>query len=186
MSILIEQKVKRFSEAIKATSCTLSGGNEIDLETALNDICSIVIEKRRQHHLYVVGNGGSAAIAAHVAIDFRNVAKFSAFTLHEPSTLTCLANDYGYENSFSLAVQTSGREGDVLIAISSSGNSPNIINAVKAAKDRNMMVITFTGFGNDNAIRGLGDLNFWVNSNDYGVVENTHQFLLHCVSDEFL
>ena len=132
-----------------------------------------------------MGNGGSAAVASHALVDFINVAKIHTQVLHESSLITCMANDYGYENAYSRVLSTFMKSGDILIAISSSGKSVNICNAAKEAKKVGAKVITFTGFNEDNSLRRLGDINFWLNSNDYGYVEVGHQFILHNISDRF-
>ena len=119
-------------------------------------------------------------------IDFMNVGKLSAITLHDSATLTCMANDYGYENAFSNIIKLTLKPKDILIAISSSGQSKNIINAVESAKNLDSTVITFSGFKSNNPLRKMGDINFWCNSKDYGMVEIGHQFLLHNLADKFM
>jgi len=104
-------------------------------------------------------------------------------TLHDSSTLTCFSNDYGYENAFSRRVERLLTKNDVLIAISSSGQSANILNACKSASKNSASVFTLSGFNADNALRSLGNYNYWLNSDDYGMVEIGHLFLLHYISD---
>ena len=135
--------------------------------------------RNRAENIYIVGNGGSASIASHAVVDFINVAKLNAHTLHDSATLTCMANDYGYENSFSSILKTILKENDILIAISSSGKSKSIINAVNVSKKNGTKVITLSGFNPQNELRTLGCVNFWCNSSDYGMVEISHQFILH-------
>lgn len=141
--------------------------------------------RRSKNSVYVIGNGGSAAVAAHTVNDFLNVAKLRAFTLHDSSLLTCMANDYGYENAYARILAQVGMPDDLLIAISSSGNSKNIRNAAAQATAGGMFVITLTGFASDNPLRSLGDVNFWLDSRNYGQVEIGHQFLLHNMADRF-
>jgi D-sedoheptulose 7-phosphate isomerase len=136
--------------------------------------------------VYVVGNGGSAAIASHAVNDFVNAAGLRAQTLHDPSLLTCMANDYGYENAFAQALGTLAGGDDVLIAISSSGNSMNIRNAAAKFGAPAGRVITLSGFASENPLRSMGDINFWLNSADYGLVEVGHQFILHNLSDRLV
>lgn len=138
-----------------------------------------------QGSVYVIGNGGSAGVASHAVIDLVNVAKLRAFTLHEPALLTCMANDYGYEQAFARLLAQMAKPGDVLIAISSSGNSANIRNAATQMTDSGGAVITLSGFAADNPLRSLGDINIWLDSRDYGLVEIGHQFILHNMSDRF-
>ena len=135
--------------------------------------------------VYVIGNGGSASIASHAVIDFVHVAKLQAFTLHDSALLTCMANDYGYENAFARILSQVIKPGDALIAISSSGNSENIRNASVQVSENGGMVITLSGFAHDNPLRSMGDLNIWLDASDYGLVEIGHQFVLHNISDRF-
>ena len=132
----------------------------------------------------VVGNGGSAAIASHVSVDLTKNAGIRAVNFNEADLITCFANDYGYEQWAAKAVEQYGDVGDVLIAISSSGQSKNILNACEAARRvKCASVITFSGLSPENPLRRLGDENFWVDSRAYNLVELTHQFWLLALVD---
>jgi D-sedoheptulose 7-phosphate isomerase len=100
--------------------------------------------------------------------------------------MTCLGNDYGYEQVFSYPLEKLLKPQDLLVAISSSGKSPNIIKAVETALSVQVSVVTLSGFSSQNPLRSLGDLNFWVNRTDYGLVETSHFFLLHAIVDLWL
>jgi D-sedoheptulose 7-phosphate isomerase len=139
--------------------------------------------RQRQGTVYLVGNGGSAAVASHAATDFFNTGGMRALTLHDPSTLTCFSNDYGYEHAFGMRLDRLLTANDLLIAISSSGQSSNILNAADASLKKNVELITLTGFHHDNPLRAKGTLNYWVNSEHYGMVEIGHLFLLHYIAD---
>lgn len=128
-----------------------------------------------------VGNGGSSAIANHQATDYWKNGGVRAISFSESSMLTCLSNDYGYEHVFSKSIEGFADKGDVVIAISSSGKSQNILNAVKSAKDKECKVITFSGFSSRNPLRSMGDVNFYVPSSSYGVVEVAHHLLIHSI-----
>lgn len=141
--------------------------------------------RERASSVYIVGNGGSAGVASHATTDFVNVAKLRAQTVHDPSLLTCMANDYGYENGFARILAQLTRPGDVLVAISSSGKSQNIRNAADAVRQNGGAVLTLSGFDRDNPLRRLGELNVWLDSRDYGFVEIGHQFVLHNIADRF-
>lgn len=172
------------SSTLRATEITDASGVRIDVEAATLEVLAVLRELRqRKGSLYIVGNGGSAAVASHCVTDFVNVAQLRAQTLHDSALLTCMANDYGYENAFARMLTTLARPGDGLVAISSSGNSMNIRNAARAMRDLRCSVITLSGFAPDNALRGLGDLNIWLDSRDYGMVEIGHQFVLHNLAD---
>jgi D-sedoheptulose 7-phosphate isomerase len=132
--------------------------------------------------LLFIGNGGSAAIASHMAIDFMNKGRLQARSFNDPAALTCLANDYGYEAVFEMQLAKALRSGDVLVAISSSGESENILAATRnAATIPSVSVVTLTGFEGDNRLRQLGHFNFWIPSNNYGIVETAHLGLLHAL-----
>ena len=106
--------------------------------------------------------------------------------LYGPALLTCMANDYGYENVFAKPVEMFAEADDMLFAISSSGKSPNILNACESALAKNCDVVTFSGFSSDNPLRKLGRMNFYVPSTHYGFVELAHQVLIHCILDLFV
>jgi D-sedoheptulose 7-phosphate isomerase len=132
----------------------------------------------------IVGNGGSAAIASHVAVDLNKNCAVRAMAFNDAAALTCYANDYGYDEVFAQQVERHGLPQDILIAISSSGSSRNILNAVHAAKEIDRcQVVTFSGFAGDNPLRRLGHVNFYIPSREYGFVEIAHQILLHAVTD---
>lgn len=132
---------------------------------------------------YLIGNGGSLAIAAHLATDF-NLAGLKSVALVDPIALTSHANDFGIESMFTKQLECAPtRVGDVLIALSCSGKSKNIIDACHFGHATGMAVVTFTGFEHDNPMRSLGDLNFYVPSSQYGFVQLAHETLLHAASD---
>jgi len=133
--------------------------------------------------IMLIGNGGSAAIASHGAIDFFNSVGMKSLAFSDISTTTCLSNDYGYESLFSRQIDMFGEKGDILIAISSSGQSANIINGVKSARKKLCSIITFTGFKPDNPLHIMGDISVYVPSYEYGVVEVVHQVILHAITD---
>ncbi len=132
---------------------------------------------------FFIGNGGSAGIASHLAIDFTKNGSVPALTLSNEAALTCLSNDLGYGQVFSFQLAAFGRRNDLLVAISSSGESRNIIDAVNVARERDIHVMTFSGFSPTNRLRALGDLNFHIASGRYGYVEVAHLALLHAIFD---
>lgn len=134
--------------------------------------------------LFFVGNGGSSAICSHMAADYTKNGGFKALAFNDGALVTCLANDLGYENGFASCIDWFGQPNDVLFAISSSGRSPNILTAVRAANQREMSVITLSGFDADNPLRSAGDLGFYVPSRHYGTVEIAHLAICHHILDE--
>ena len=132
----------------------------------------------------IVGNGGSAAIASHFSVDLTKNAGVRCINFNESDLVTCFANDYGYEHWVEKAVEFYGDEGDVFIAISSSGLSKNILNGCRAARENNFSkVITLSGMQAENPLRQLGDINLWVNSMAYNHIENVHQVWLLTLVD---
>jgi D-sedoheptulose 7-phosphate isomerase len=177
-------RVDQFRQVITSTEITDIKGIRRDTEKSIADLVASLKELRsRGNHMYIVGNGGSAGVAAHSVTDFLNVAKLKAATLHDSSLLTCMSNDYGYESAFARILSTMASAGDLLVAISSSGQSANIRNAATEMRRLGGNVITLSGFKRDNPLRTLGDVNLWLDSNDYGMVEIGHQFFLHNLAD---
>jgi D-sedoheptulose 7-phosphate isomerase len=173
-----------FQRVVANTEATDAAGKRGDTEAAMAGLVAQFKALRTAGgRLYLVGNGGSAGVASHAVTDFLNVAKLRATTLHEPSLLTCMANDFGYEVAFARVLATLASAGDVLVAISSSGQSANIRNAAAEMRKLGGKVVTLSGFKRDNPLRALGDVNLWLDSSDYGMVEIGHQFLLHNVAD---
>lgn len=135
---------------------------------------------------FFIGNGGSAAIASHMAADWLSTAGVAAMSFNEPAQITCIANDMGYDQVFSKPIWLHGQSEDVLFAISSSGQSASILRATEAAIKLDMRVITLSGFDADNPLRKLGDVNFHVPSDRYGLVEVAHHAICHAILDEFV
>ena len=132
----------------------------------------------------IVGNGGSAAIASHFSVDLTKNAKVRSINFNESDLITCFANDYGFENWISMAIEFYAEKEDLVILISSSGKSQNMLNAADKAKELGISnLITFSGFSNKNPLSQKGDINFWVNSEAYNFVENIHQIWLLSLVD---
>ena len=132
----------------------------------------------------IFGNGGSAAIASHFSVDLTKNAGLRCVNFNEADLITCFANDYGFERWVEKAVDFYGDEGDLLIVISSSGSSKNMLNGVKAARNGNFQaVVTLSGFAEDNPLCQLGDINLWIDSRAYNFVENIHQVWLLAIVD---
>jgi D-sedoheptulose 7-phosphate isomerase len=130
-----------------------------------------------------IGNGGSAAIASHQAVDYWKNGGMRALAFNDTSLLTCISNDYGYAQVFEKPIEMFADAGDVVVAISSSGRSENIIRGARAAREKSCRVVTLSGFTPDNPLRQLGDLNFFVPATAYGTVEITHLAICHAILD---
>lgn len=132
----------------------------------------------------IAGNGASAAIASHVAVDLTKAAGVRAVNFNEADLITCFSNDYGYEHWIENALSFYADPKDIVILISSSGMSPNIVNAALKAKKMGLKLITLSGFRQDNSLKKLGDINLWVNNSQYNIVETVHQSWLLAVIDQ--
>ena len=143
---------------------------------ALKLICDVAANDKK---VILVGNGGSAAIASHAQNDLCKTAGVRAMVFNEPPLLTALANDDGYGSVFESPILLWGEPGDLLLTVSSSGQSESIIRAINAATSKQCHVITLSGFKADNPSRSMGDLNFYVASSVYGYVETAHTALVH-------
>lgn len=131
----------------------------------------------------MVGNGGSAGIASHQAVDYWKNGGVRAVAFNDASLLTCIGNDLGFENLFAAPIQQFADAGDLVFAISSSGSSPNILNAAKASRTAGCGLVTFSGFDPANPLRGQGDIDFHVASHSYGLVEILHLYIIHTILD---
>lgn len=140
----------------------------------INKVCKLFLKLGKKNKVILAGNGASASISSHAAIDLTKSAKVRAINFNEANLLTCFSNDYGYENWLLKALEFYSLPGDILVLISSSGNSPNIIKAATASKKLKIKLITLSGFSKTNKLSKKGLLNFHVPSSNYNVVENTH------------
>jgi D-sedoheptulose 7-phosphate isomerase len=133
-----------------------------------------------------IGNGASAAIASHMAADFAKNGGVRALAFNDAALLTAVSNDTSYEQVFEAPVRLFAEPGDILLAISSSGRSPNILRAGRAARELGCRLMTLSGFDADNPLRGMGELNFHVPCLSYGVTEVLHHSLCHCILDTYM
>lgn len=143
----------------------------------------ILAAREAGRKLMLAGNGASASIASHLATDFAKQGKVRAMAFNDANLITALGNDCGYENWIAKAVEIYANPQDILVLISSSGKSPNVVKAAHEAKARGLYVAAFTGFAKDNPLGASADINFWVDSRSYNIVECTHMILLAGVVD---
>ena len=139
--------------------------------------------KKNNNKILIFGNGGSAAIASHFSVDMMKIGNIRTVNFNESDLLTCFSNDYGYENWVKKCVEFYSDKGDLVILISSSGESQNMINAAKLIKKKKLMLATFTGFRSNNRLSKYGNINFWINSKTYNHIENIHQYWLLMLTD---
>lgn len=179
----------RASEHFKQyASLLIDGLVSVDTQQ-LDKACEAIVNAiSNGKNIFICGNGGSAAVAEHfccdhskgIHIDTGMLPQIQSLTSSIP-TLTAIANDIGYEKVFTLQLAMKATEGDLLIVVSSSGNSPNIIDVANLAKSKKITVIALVGF-DGGAVKNTADIVLHVKSNNYGVVEDTHQSLTHIMA----
>jgi D-sedoheptulose 7-phosphate isomerase len=175
---------RALSDFLCHADVTAANGERMDY----GDAVDWVMQRARAAHaggnkLIFVGNGGSAAIASHMATDYSKNGNIRSLALNDSAMLTCLGNDLGYDRVFAKQIELHTRNGDLLVAISSSGRSPNILNAVEAARAAGCAVVSLSGFSPDNPLRSKGDVNFFIASDRYGFVEIGHLTICHAILD---
>ena len=141
-------------------------------------------KKNSKKKIIILGNGGSSAIASHATVDFLKNNKLNILNFSDHSLLTCYANDFGYENVFVNILKQYLNKKDLLILISSSGKSKNVVNAINYCKKKKIKLVGFSGFSKNNTLNLKSDIKFWVNSKNYNIIENTHQAWLLMLCDK--
>lgn len=180
---MITQRLDQFVNLIQETEGTVNG-HVCAMGQVIRSVHELLGQsKTKGNRVFVIGNGGSAGIASHHVVDLVNVVKAAAVCVGEPGLLSCMGNDYGYEHTFSRPLEALTQPGDLLVAISSSGKSKNILNACDVVKKKGGSVVTLSGFQADNPLRKLGDVAIWAGKEDYGLVETAHFFILHTIID---
>jgi len=180
------QELSRFCDA---TIVTRRDGSVMSLHDALEDMIGCYSDAEKNGHTVMfVGNGGSASIASHMAIDFMKNGNMRTLSFNDGCMLTCLGNDLGFDHVFEKPIDMQARESDVLIAVSSSGKSQNIILAARKAVEKKCKVYTFSAFNEDNPLRKEGDVNFFVPCmpGEYGFAEIAHLALIHCALEAYI
>ena len=183
----IKQNFADFRRLLDRIEATNHEGVPLLLENALLEaVQRILVVSEAGGQLLFIGNGGSAAIAGHMATDFWKNAGVKALAFNDSVLLTCLSNDLGFKHVFEKSIETFAGPRDILLAISSSGKSENILRGVRQALSQDLLVITFSGFKPDNPLRRLGHLNFYVPQEHYGHVECIHHLLCHALLNVIL
>ncbi len=179
--------IHTLSLALKGLKVADFHGNEIAPDDGLMQWCNLTEEIRKANAtVYFVGNGASAMMASHMAADATKNGKIRSMAFNDPALLTAVSNDIEYKESFALPLSMFAKAEDNLITISSSGNSPNIIRAIDVARELGLKIITLSGMEQNNMSRKKGDLNFYIPGATYGIVEGSHQVLLHCWLDTYI
>ena len=159
--------------------------NNID-DNEISDLVKFLKKKKNKSKIFLAGNGASASIANHIATDLSKSAGFKATTFNESNLITCLSNDYRYKNWIKEALKIYSEEKDIVILISSSGMSKNIIEAAKYCKTKKISVISLSGFSKKNSLNKYGKFKFHVNSKNYNVVESCHLIILLNIVEKLL
>jgi D-sedoheptulose 7-phosphate isomerase len=174
----------QLSQVLNAAQATRGDGSSMSCPEAIDwAVHQLANTKENDGKVMFVGNGGSAAIASHMAIDYSKNGQFSALAFNDGASLTCLANDLGYDQVFAHPISMLGKPVDLLVAISSSGQSQSILNAVQAARSKAMTVLTLSGFEDNNPLRSIGNVNLYIPDSSYGFVEISHLALCHAILD---
>ncbi len=175
------------STAMAGLDVTNRGGDALTDDDGFDQLCALTKKVQDAgRKKYLAGNGASAAFANHMALDWTKNGGVPTHSFSDSALLTAMGNDLGYEEVFCAPLSWYAKSGDMLVTISSSGNSPNIIKTIECARSKGLDVITFSGLKPDNKSRQLGDLNLYIPAKTYGVVECVHQILLHVWLDRFM
>lgn len=169
---------------IGSISVTGKREQKYDLDTGAGLAVEMILDlNKMKHKLIFVGNGASASISSHQATDYWKNGGVRAVAFNDSSLLTCVSNDFGYQQVFEKPIEMFADSGDMLFAISSSGRSQNILNAVRSARRSGCQIVTLSGFKQNNPLFKAGDLNFYVPSEEYSHVEIVHHSICHYILD---
>jgi len=179
-----ESYYRNISHMIGRIQATRADKGRLGFFAAIESVSQLsMAQTEAGRKIIFIGNGASASIASHMSTDYWKNGGMRAIAFNDAALLTCLSNDCGYENVFGKSVEMFADEGDILVAISSSGKSENILNGVYAARKQGAHVVTLSGFKPDNPLRSMGDINFYVPDGTYGSVEILHLSICHCILD---
>jgi len=187
MKTYFENYASAFHAALVAVEVTDREGNRLHPDEAFTRLCQRIGALREKgSRQFLCGNGASAALSNHMALDWTKNAGVKTISFSDSAMLTALGNDIGYAEVFATPLKWFAETGDQLVTVSSSGNSPNIVRVLETALELGLSTVTFSGLRPDNVSRKMGDLNFYVPAKTYGIVESVHQLLLHLCLDRFL
>lgn len=180
------QYLKNLNHALENLMVTDGAGMALSGEDAFLRCCELCkTAQTSQRTIYFVGNGASATMASHMAADFSKNCGVRAMAFNDIALMTAVSNDIHYEECFAIPLERFAVAEDILVTVSSSGNSPNVIKVIERAREIGLCIITLSGMASNNRSRTMGDLNFWLPVATYGLVEAGHQVLLHCWLDTF-
>ncbi len=144
--------------------------------------------KSRKRRIFFIGNGASCSMASHFAADYTKNGGITSFSVNDGALLSCFSNDFSFETSYMEILKRQLENEDLLVAISSSGKSRNILLAVDFVKTncKKSPIITLSGFNDNNPLRTKGNFNLYVPASEYGLVESVHSYYLHLIIDLFI
>ena len=172
--------VAALTRCLGGVCATVDGGEPIDCDTAFDLWCETTeIVRQAERVIYLIGNGASASMASHFSADLAKNADLHTQVFTDISLLTAVANDMSYDMVFVAPLRRRLKPGDMVVAISSSGNSPNVLKAAEFAASRKATIVTLSAMQPANALRQLGTLNFWLPAETYGLAETSHAAILH-------
>jgi D-sedoheptulose 7-phosphate isomerase len=155
-------------------------GDKINIDKGFSYLKDLLIDVRNENKtVYAIGNGASASLASHFAADLAKNGKLHTEVFSDLSLITAISNDLGYDEVFAEPLRRRGNTGDILVAISSSGNSKNILNAVNEARKFKIKIVTLSAMSGKNKLRNMGDYNLHIPATTYGNAESIHAILLH-------
>jgi len=179
--------IENLNSTLQSLSARDSAGQEIEPDSAFALWRDRTLEIREAGKtVYLIGNGASASMASHMAADLAKNAQVHTQVFTDLSLITAIANDLSYDEVFAEPLRRRMIEGDMLVAISSSGQSPNVLRASKEAAGLGGYVVTLSAMGHDNTLRSLGMLNFYVPADTYGLAETCHAAILHYWIDQMV
>jgi D-sedoheptulose 7-phosphate isomerase len=181
---VISKYLQKLSDLMMTTAATDRSGALLSLDEAADQAVEKILSVgKNSRKIMLVGNGGSSSVVSHVQNDLCKAVGVRAIVFTEQPLLTALGNDLGYGSVYQWPTDLWAEAGDLMIAVSSSGNSENILRAAYSSLEKGCDLITFSGFETDNSLRSLGALNFHVGSHVYGFVETAHAALTHFLTD---
>ncbi len=179
--------ISNLENCLKSLSARDKAGDETDSDSAFAQWKDRTVQVRENRRTaYLIGNGASASMASHFAADLAKNGRIRTEIFTDLSLITAVANDVGYESVFSEPLRWRMTEGDMLVAVSSSGNSPNVLAGCETAMSVGGFVVTLSAMKPDNALRSLGNLNFYVPAETYGAAETCHAAVLHYWMDKMI
>ena len=177
------QYVKQVQDTLVQLRATGHDGATVEMEDAFERWVALALNLDSNGSIHLIGNGASASMASHFAADITKNCRIRANVFTDCALVTALANDHGYDNAYAVALSRYARQGDLLVAISSSGESPNILRACEQARQMNVGIVTLSGKAPGNSLRAVGCLNLYIPAESYSLAESGHAVFLHHWTD---